>query len=253
MRHSGLSVTGSGHAKTGTPCQDAQAILDTADLLVLAVADGAGSARHAELAAQQATACALAWFQAGRPLPTGPAAWEAELRTLLEHLPAELAAEARRLDCPPRELACTFLLTLITADALVGVQVGDGAIAYRPMPGEGDLALLTAPQQGEYLNETVFLISDTCLQDAQFAYRDGAPDAITLFSDGLQMLALNMTGRPPLPHAPFFDPLFNFIRRQPDAGRHAEQLSAFLESERVCAKTDDDKILVIAVRTDPPA
>ncbi len=253
-RHSGLSVTGSGHAKTGTPCQDAHAILDADGLLILTVADGAGSARHAALAAEQATARTLAWFQAGRPLPVGAAAWETELRSLLMALRNGLAAEAQRLRCAPRELSCTFLLALIAPDALLGIQVGDGAIVYRPARGDaaGDLALLIAPQQGEYLNETLFLVSDTCLQDAQFAYRDGIPRDVTLFSDGLQMLALDMTHRPPIPHLPFFDPLFNFVRGQPDAVQREAQLRAFLESERVCAKTDDDKTLVIATYPDAP-
>jgi len=251
-RHSGLSVTGSGHAKTATPCQDVHAILDTGCLLVLAVADGAGSARYAELAAVQATKQALDWFQSGRPLPADAPAWEAELRGLLGSLRDGLAAAADRLGCPARDLACTFLLALVTADALIGVQVGDGAIVYRPPPGESaaDLALLIVPQRGEYLNETVFLISDTCLQDARFAYRASAPADLALFSDGLQMLALDMSVQPPAPHAPFFDPFFNFVRGQPDPARRADQLRVFLESERVCARTDDDKTLVIAVRAD---
>ncbi|WP_295428748.1 PP2C family serine/threonine-protein phosphatase [uncultured Thiodictyon sp.] len=250
--HSGLSVRGSGHARTGTPCQDAQSILATDTLLILAVADGAGAAEHAALAAELATARALCWFQEARPLPAGAAAWEAELRDLLVDLHLSLMAEAERLGCPACDLACTFLLALVTPDALVGIQVGDGAIVYRRPPGDatGDLALLTAPHQGEYLNETVFLISDTYLQDAQFAYREGAPDGIVVFSDGMQMLALEMKARPPVPHAPFFDPLFNFVRGQPDADQREGQLRAFLESERVCAKTDDDKTLVIAVRAD---
>ncbi|MFB1488938.1 MULTISPECIES: PP2C family serine/threonine-protein phosphatase [unclassified Thiocapsa] len=197
-RHSGVSVRGSWHLKTATPCQDAHAILDRADLLVLAVADGAGSARHADLGATLATAHALTWFADGWRPPADAAAWEADLRDLLAELRAALTAEAGRLGCSTRDLACTFLLALVTPTALIGIQVGDGAIVYRPhSAGAADaLALLIVPSRGEYINETVFLISETCLQEAQFAYRDGAPEALALFSDGLQMLALDMTGQP---------------------------------------------------------
>jgi tRNA G18 (ribose-2'-O)-methylase SpoU len=139
---------------------------------------------------------------------------------------------------------------VVARDALIGAQVGDGAIVYRPRSEEaaGEIALLTAPHHGEYLNETVFLTSDGYLEHLQLAYHAGAPDALALFSDGLQMLALDMKNQPPVPHAPFFDPLFTFVKNNPDGLEREQKLRAFLESERVCAKTDDDKTLVIAVR-----
>ena len=54
------------------------------------------------------------------------------------------------------------------------------------------------------------------------------------------------------PHTPFFTPLFRFAAsvEEDDEKRDAagEQLAAFLSSERVNARTDDDKSLVLAVR-----
>ncbi|MFB1488939.1 MULTISPECIES: hypothetical protein [unclassified Thiocapsa] len=48
------------------------------------------------------------------------------------------------------------------------------------------------------------------------------------------------------------------MRGEPDAARRTAQLIDLLESERVCARTDDDKTLALAVWTDasvsePPA
>lgn len=249
-RYSGLSVPCVSHLKTQTPCQDSHGIVATDKVLALAVADGAGSAQHAALAAAQVTQRAVARFQDPCSLPDGAAAWEADLRCLLTDLRRGLEGEAAVQGCSPREFACTFLLAVVTRDALIGAQVGDGAIVYRPRSEEatGGIALLTAPHHGEYLNETVFLTSDGYLEDLQWVYRAGAPDALALLSDGLQMLALDMKNQPPTPHAPFFDPLFTFMKNNPDRLDREQKLRAFLESERVCAKTDDDKTLVIAVR-----
>jgi hypothetical protein len=46
------------------------------------------------------------------------------------------------------------------------------------------------------------------------------------------------------PYQPFFAQMFSFARR-PDATEM--ELQAFLTSERVCARTDDDKTLVLVV------
>jgi serine/threonine protein phosphatase PrpC len=49
----GASITGSGHKSSAIPCQDAHLISSTSDeLLIIAVADGAGSAKYADRASQ---------------------------------------------------------------------------------------------------------------------------------------------------------------------------------------------------------
>jgi hypothetical protein len=58
------------------------------------------------------------------------------------------------------------------------------------------------------------------------------------------MLALDMARREP--HPPFFQPLFAFAQR---ADASQSELLAFLDSERVCARTEDDKTLVLAVHS----
>jgi hypothetical protein len=53
------------------------------------------------------------------------------------------------------------------------------------------------------------------------------------------------------PHAPFFRPLFAFAMESTDSAA-AEPLAAFLASERVTRRTDDDKTLVLAVHVEEP-
>jgi hypothetical protein len=65
-------------------------------------------------------------------------------------------------------------------------------------------------------------------------------------TDGLIRLALNLTRNEP--HFSFFTPLLAFTAQAEDLVTAEEQLAAFLASERVCARTDDDKTLVLVVR-----
>jgi len=69
--------------------------------------------------------------------------------------------------------------------------------------------------------------------------------ALAVMSDGLTRLALKLPANEP--HPPFFQPLFAFASAADGQAQAEEQLAAFLASERVCARTDDDKSLVIAV------
>jgi hypothetical protein len=76
-----------------------------------------------------------------------------------------------------------------------------------------------------------------------------APQLVALSTDGLLRLALKLPGGEP--HAPFFAPLFNFVSANDDAVQAQQRLAEFLNSERVCARTDDDKTLVLACRIAP--
>lgn len=140
------------------------------------------------------------------------------------------------------DFATTLLLAVVTTQWVAVAQVGDGAAVIHDAAGV--LQSLTVPDHGEYLNETVFVTSSDYLERAQYAtYRHDGLRGVALLTDGLEMLALDLATN--AAHAPFFAPLFAFAA-VPDATE--EELTAFLDSERVCARTDDDKTLVLAVR-----
>jgi hypothetical protein len=67
-------------------------------------------------------------------------------------------------------------------------------------------------------------------------------------TDGLLRLVLNCQHQP---HVPFFQPLLT-VGVEVDHEAHGNgQLADFLTSERVCARTDDDKTVVLALRLPP--
>ncbi|MBW3622800.1 MAG: protein phosphatase 2C domain-containing protein [Armatimonadetes bacterium] len=275
----GASVRGTSHAKTGQPCQDAFA-WDRLDegALVLAVADGAGSASlsdiGAEIASQAAVNAVRTWLQGTYALddlpesgstdpepgsilvePSPPSCereshrlseeeWRRLLNASLRSALEAVNAEAGARQVPARKLACTLILLIATPDLVIAAQVGDGAAVIEDT--EGRFHVLTTPEHGEYLNQTTFLISPNALETVQFGVFRGPAAGVAAFSDGLQMLALKLPEGHP--HVPFFAPLFRFAAGAEDTGPAEAELAAFLGSPRVTRRTDDDLTLVLAVR-----
>jgi hypothetical protein len=242
----GASVQGTAHARLGVPCQDAHVWRVLPDgTLVLAIADGAGSAARSLEGAQAAVQAALDAMTGGLASPE-PCQPEALLRDVFARARASVAALAAGADTPLPQFATTLMAALVTTDGLSVASLGDGALVA---DAGGELRLASAlPQKGEYANETHFLTQDDALDFVQIARCDGPVRAVAATTDGLMRLALRLPDY--LPHAPFFQPLFAFAGNGHDGA--ADELATFLASERVTARTDDDKTLVIAVRAGPP-
>jgi hypothetical protein len=156
-----------------------------------------------------------------------------------------IEAEAPVRDVKIRDLATTLILLMAAPELVAAAQVGDGATVLGDH--EGEIVALTTPQNGEYINETTFLISPGALETVQVKVWRGAAAHVAAFSDGLQMLALKMPEG--IPHAPFFSPLFRFVATMTNQIEAQEQLASFLRSPRVRARADDDLTLLLAART----
>jgi hypothetical protein len=135
------------------------------------------------------------------------------------------------------------MLAVVGPDAAVFAQLGDGAIVYH----DGNrYAPVFWPQSGEYHNATHFLTDASYTQHLQVGRFAATVSEVAMFTDGLQMLALNYADRSA--HQPFFTPMFRALR---STGNHADlspALRGFLESKDINERTDDDKTLVLASR-----
>ncbi len=237
------SVTGKGHEKRNLPCQDAHIweVLSS-DTLVVAVADGAGSAKLSAEGAQVAVQTAIEVIRQQYTAMVSSEAGEDVLKQALTAAQEAVIAEAERQAAEPRDLATTLIVVVASAQQVAVAQVGDGAAVVET---EGNiLEALTLPEQGEYLNETKFLICADAVETAQIKIWQGQPMHLAVFSDGLQMLGLKMPDG--TPHQPFFSPLFRFVATAEDEMMAKEQLVSFLRSPRVSQRTDDDLTLVLA-------
>lgn len=250
----GAAVQGVSHARLNLPCQDAQAyrLLPDGTLLV-ALSDGAGSARFSEQGADYAVMAALQSLSAAFEGSTGGTGeeWERRIRTVFldaHDAIVNLAEMSEDQGITPRDYAATLTCVVASADRLAVGQVGDGAVVA--VDGDGNLFAVTRLQRGEYANETHFISEEDAQHQAVIDVIEISATALAVMSDGLIRLALKMPAQEP--HVPFFQPLLRFAGAVKDDSQSAqqaiEQLSAFLASERVNARTDDDKSLVLAVR-----
>jgi serine/threonine protein phosphatase PrpC len=240
------SVCGTSHMRNKQLCQDAhhwQILPD--NVLVIAAADGAGSASQGKVGAMVAVETAIETL-AHQPITRDSLQEDAIVQSLLNEslLAAKKAVEDEAVACgkQPQDLATTLITVIATPDMVAVVQIGDGlAVAKDHM---GNLLALTTPDHGEYINETTFLTSPHALDTAQMRLWRETIVNIAVLTDGLQMLALNMVVGEP--HKPFFFPLFDFVEKAEDKTVAKEELVRFLGSERITQRTDDDLTLILA-------
>jgi len=230
----------------GLPCQDAYywEVIQQCTL-VAAVADGAGSAPLAEIGASIAsrTAVETIHFQLDNPpLPDEDVVYQSLLTDAFRKAQAAVEIEAKSRGVEARDLATTLILLLATPEVIATVQVGDGAVVAGDHTG--NIASITCPQFGEYINETTFITSSDAIETAQVSIWRGSLTHVSALSDGLQMLALNMPEG--TPHAPFFSSIFQFLSDTTDTMEAQAEVEAFLGSARVTERTDDDLTLLLA-------
>ncbi len=246
------SVCGSSHARCDQSCQDAHYWQPLpGGILVAAVADGAGSAAlgavGADLAVRRSVDSLCRAIEDDRI--SGAASPAAEycselLKEAVAAVRSRLLEEAVVRDVTPRDLATTLILAVMAPGYVAVAQVGDGAAVLRETTGS--LVPLTRPAGSEYVNHTTFVVSDDALETAQVEVWRGCATHVTLFSDGLQRLALRMPEGEP--HEPFFAPLFRFAEQVTDMEEANRQLATFLGSARIQERTDDDVTLLLATR-----
>jgi hypothetical protein len=79
----------------------------------------------------------------------------------------------------------------------------------------------------------------------QVVVKPGQPEFICASTDGLERLAIQISDWTPF--APFFNPLEQYLRETDNLEKSDEYLMSFLNSERLNARTDDDKTLLLCL------
>ena len=240
------SVCGASHLKNKQLCQDAHHWQPMPDnVLVLAVADGAGSATWGKVGAMVAVETAIENISTKR-VTRHALADDAVVTSLLIDalLSAKQAVQEEAVACEKQlpDLASTLIVAIASPEIVAVVQVGDGVAVAKDM--SGNLTAITMPDHGEFINETTFLTSPNAIETAQVRLWRQPIANVGLLTDGLQMLAMNMAIG--VPHKPFFLPLFDFVSNIEDKAVAKEQLIKFLRSEKITQRTDDDLTLIIA-------
>jgi hypothetical protein len=246
----GESVTGTSHHTGSGTCEDSVRFRVTKDrdgdeVLVCVASDGAGSAKYAAWAADFATKEGIGILSLISQEPDRVR--ERDIFGMVEDIYDVLAWEAEQKNVDIHEYSCTLLGCFIAKERSIFFQIGDGAIVRND--GSGFYIPVWWPHNGEYQNTTAFIVDDRNLANLNILVLEEPVHEVAVFTDGLQMLALNMEERNA--HQPFFADLFKYLRMaddQPKLEVLSRKLTEYLESEPVNNRTDDDKTLFLGTR-----
>jgi len=239
----GTRITGRGHQRRGTPCQDAYSYdVFLPSHIITAVADGLGSASLSDLGAQCAVESAVASvtsLMARGVTDSNLLLYEGIVKarkTLFEKAALEF--------CNIRELACTIMLIIASGDRISVAHIGDGAVVIK---GSGYVRILSEPENTEYVNVVVPLTSNDWKDALRIQSSAGPVECFAVFTDGLQNAALKRENAVYKPFEAFFNPLFSYAMNIEDETAAATDIRDLLMSEKVRGSSDDDMTLVISV------
>ena len=255
------SSIGTSHQKQDMPCQDYGGCKIFNDVIVGAVADGAGSAKYSDIGAKLAVKTALEYLTKVEEWQKKPKYfWQLTEKPFSEEEAKELFANTvKKVVTALQEqavsdgysvddLACTLLVVVATRDWVAAMQIGDGFIVVRFE--QENPQLLFPPDKGEFINETTFVTSANALDAMRVCVRAGEQEFIWAATDGLERVAIRMSDWTPF--APFFKPLEEYLREISDPEQEDEYLMSFLDSDRLNTRTDDDKTLLLCCYDDNP-
>ncbi|MEM9089046.1 MAG: PP2C family serine/threonine-protein phosphatase [Cyanobacteria bacterium P01_F01_bin.53] len=258
------SAIGSRHQEHHQPCQDYGVVTvaapkskrDRHGVIIGVVADGAGSARHADVGAKLAVNTTAKYLVASETwLQQRQRSWQDWSQSPSEELfqkvftlavkksQAKLTQQASAQGCQPDDLACTLLAFVATPDWIAAMQIGDGFLVVRYGQSQDNYHLLFEPDRGEFANQTTFVTATDALTSMQIRTVDNPPRFIAAATDGIERVALRLRDWTPFP--PFFKPLEEYLEETPNPETDDAYLMSFLTSERLNQKTDDDKTLVL--------
>jgi hypothetical protein len=237
---------GVSHVKTDVRCQDAVTCLaPTPGSLVAVVCDGAGSAAFggegASLTCRTIALKAADHLRSNTDLPDDELllSWTDEVRE-------KLARASANLDVGRKSFAATLVATIVTPSSYVSLHIGDGGIVGRDM-ASGSWQTVSWPEHGQYASTTYFITDEPKIR-MRITRQERNFDAVAVFSDGIERLALSFSKIEP--HGPFFDSMFRAVSASKAEGCDLDlsrKLAAFLDSPQINARTDDDKSLILAV------
>jgi len=174
------------------------------------------------------------------------------LRTAILKTANHIEEHAIRSGHKSRDYASTLICSVLLPEQAWHLQIGDGAAVF----GYGEQRVVDYwPAKGEYGNETFFITDDNVLDQVHIKEIE-IPDDVTLFTDGLEAIALDLKNREV--HQPFYDSFYRVLKQR-DAGFQsdlAKGLASWMQTDLVTSRTDDDKSLVLISRVhanDPPS
>jgi len=248
----GGKTTGSSHIKKGLPCQDAFRSDKTDNgEIIIAVADGLGSAAYSDTGAEIAVNSAVdrikSLFDKDRRYGIPKAALMKNHEIVTGAFSAARTAledYATENGYPLKKLACTLIVAFTWEGYVTTGHIGDGAVTAQI----GDkIMIISGPGESEYLNEVTPLTSGIIEDNIRINQNIANVEVFAAFTDGCQRAFLEKKNGEYTPYEPFFRPIFSYAKSVTNEKEASGEIVGFLGSEKMEENSDDDKTLVIAV------
>lgn len=180
------AVQGRRHILYDIPCQDKTYFVQKQGVCVIALADGAGSAKLSHLGAECVVECVSNLLADKFDSFYEQSDSDIVRRELMSGILDKLGLFAESIGCTLGDLASTLLCVAVSEDdRFLIVHLGDGVVAYK----DGEcIKVASIPDNGEFCNTTVFtttrgaekslkLFKGTCRESMK---------GFALFSDGVE-------------------------------------------------------------------
>ncbi len=177
----GNYVQGISHYKNNVPCQDFVYYHADTKIACVSLADGAGSAKHADIGAKMSTKKIVNLLVEHFEL-----FYEADAifvqKKIYHILQTNIGIIAKKNNSNRKDFASTLLFVAVKENKFIAGHIGDGIICYL----KNDLLeIISPPDNGEFVNETYFTTSKNYLHHLRLF--KGTLNGITgfaLMSDG---------------------------------------------------------------------
>jgi hypothetical protein len=186
----GASVRGRSHGHRGEHRDDALAAAARDGVMVLAVADGAGSSAlsriGAAVTAQMATEKTLSRFRADAATSDMTARLGTAMAHAVHDAAMRLHALATAAEVSPAALRTTVVLVAIVGDLMLVSQVGDGAVLIQKT--DGSVVRVGATRETAWAGEVTCFVPDACAMTQAAAIRQiraAEVSLVALLTDGV--------------------------------------------------------------------
>ncbi|NMA82604.1 MAG: protein phosphatase 2C domain-containing protein [Epulopiscium sp.] len=175
-------VCGRGHKKDSIPCQDKTYSSYIKNVNIIALADGAGSARLSHYGAEVVIKAASEYISNNFDAVINNEDGKEVKINILNYLLDALKNKSTELSCDLKDLASTFLMVAVKDDVFLIIHIGDGVIGY--LKGH-ELKIASRPENGEFANTTTFVTSKDALSSMKlFRGKTDNIHGFVLMSDG---------------------------------------------------------------------
>ena len=238
--YSSCQVQGRGHGNNQVPCQDKTKTIFENGTYVIALADGAGSAKLSHYGASCVVESISELFvHHFEELFANEDGRRVKL-LIMEKIQSDIRSEAEKLSCTPKDLAATMLVVAVNNEKFIIAHVGDGVIGYL----DGDvLKIASAPSNGEYANETYFVTSRDAVNTMKlFKGTIKNISGFVLMSDGTEQSLYNKKGNALSPA------IIKLMQRNIilDEGAMCEQLDSTFKNVIITRTHDDCSIALLS-------